>query len=681
MKDRQKRILQFLLQSRGILRIDDLAKIFSIGKRTVSRDLDEIERWLALKGGELERKPHQGIQVLTFGKEPRELLQTINTPDLYLETLPAPTRHRLILLYLIFNNRTVRIAEIAHAFFVSDTCAWNDLNQIEKQLLTPAFTLERVKREGVRLEGEETELRLTFLKTLTELFSSRTIIPYLYDPKGDNTASLDLNQFRLLLERIRFPAYSPGILQLISQTCEGLGYRFTMSGETLLYFYLQLTTHRIKSGALILGNAGSPCLDKFHQVAQSLLGRLTERIFSGKLPREETDFLGLFLQVLEIGDISASRAREYRGVVTGRISDFTQKMINEFGRIDGELYYLDDYMESVLNLAVTSLVTRLENRIPRWHGEWGSASLKKWKGLEKAQILIQLLDVCFGLKAEPRDLEYLLIHFHALVTGNRAMPLRKVRCLVCCFEGIGLANYLQSILRREIPELEIVEATAVYKIQQDYLDFQRIDLVLSTFPISNLQTPVVPISLPFDKSKLRKDLALMVHEMRESQMPPPGPKQHVQPAEQAEISFEELLDFINRFAMISLPATDSADEVIRALCAKLTGEPAARERLAADFLKRESLGPLFFEEYGTRILHCKSGATNRPFAGVVRFDDECQPRMIYLVAPAPCPESVRQMLSAVTVSFMEHKAFRKALMSGTLSQIRRQLMDIYKEMV
>jgi mannitol/fructose-specific phosphotransferase system IIA component (Ntr-type) len=669
------------LRSRSILRIDDLAKTFSVGKRTVSRDLDEIERWLSLRGGQLERKPHQGIQVFTFGKDHRELLQTINTPDLYIETLPPPTRHRLILLYLIFNNRTVRIAEIAHAFFISDTCVWNDLNQIEEQLLIPALSLERMKRVGIRLEGEETALRLTFLKTLTELFSSRTIIPYLYVPKDDSASSLDLNQFRLLLERIKFPGHSPAILKLISQTSEKLGYRFTMSGETLLYFYLQLTTHRIKSGALVLGGTASPCLDKFRQVAQSLLTSLTDRIFSGKLPREESDFLGLFLQVLEIGDISASRAREYRNVVTGRISDFTRKMIGEFGRIDSALYYLDEYMENVLNLAVTSLVTRLKNRIPRWHGEWGNASLKEWKGEEKAQILIQLLNAYFGLKAEPRDLEYLLIHFHALVTGNLDMSLRKVRCLVCCFEGIGLANYLQSILRREIPELEIVEATAVYKIQQDYLDLQRIDLVFSTFPINNLQTPVVPISLPFDKSKLRNDLALVLQRIRESQVNRPGREQQEQSGEQAEVSFADLLDFINRFNMFSLPATDSVEEVIQAISANLTGDLEARKMLEADFLKREGLGPLFFEEYGTRILHCKSGAMTRPSAGVVSFDDDCQPRMIYLVAPDPCPEPVRKMLSAVTLSFMDHKAFRKALMSGTLSQIRRQLMDVYKELV
>ena len=121
MKDRQKRMLRFLLTNQSILRIDDLAETFAVGKRTVSRDLDVIERWISLRGGLLERKPNHGIQVITFGKDPADLLQILNTPESYIETLPAAGRRDLILLFLIFNNREIKIAEIAHTFFISDT--------------------------------------------------------------------------------------------------------------------------------------------------------------------------------------------------------------------------------------------------------------------------------------------------------------------------------------------------------------------------------------------------------------------------------------------------------------------------------------------------------------------------------------------------------------------------------
>jgi transcriptional antiterminator len=107
MKDRQKKMLRFLLTSDGVLRIDDVATVFSISKRTVSRDLDVIGNWLERRGAVLERKPNQGIRIRTFNREPLEFLDILNTPESYLETLPPPVRHQLILLYLIFQNREV----------------------------------------------------------------------------------------------------------------------------------------------------------------------------------------------------------------------------------------------------------------------------------------------------------------------------------------------------------------------------------------------------------------------------------------------------------------------------------------------------------------------------------------------------------------------------------------------
>ncbi|MDA3812086.1 MAG: HTH domain-containing protein [Spirochaetaceae bacterium] len=107
MKDRQKRILRFMLLNKGILQIDDLAEAFSIGRRTVSRDLDVLDKWLSLRGSRLERKQNHGIQVMIFGNDPQELLEVINKPDSFLETLSPSVRQKLIFPTYILLKRIV----------------------------------------------------------------------------------------------------------------------------------------------------------------------------------------------------------------------------------------------------------------------------------------------------------------------------------------------------------------------------------------------------------------------------------------------------------------------------------------------------------------------------------------------------------------------------------------------
>lgn len=681
MKDRQKKMLRFMLMNKGIVLIDDLAQVFSIGRRTVSRDLDSLDKWLSLRGARLERKPNQGIQVLTFGSDAEELLELINQPDAYLESLPPLLRQKLILLYLLFNNREIKISDIADTFFISDTSVWNDLNQIEEQISAESFSMDRQKGIGIRLNGEEPAIRLRFLSILTEIFSSRIIIPYIYALKEDNESSLETNQFKLLMKRLKFPVNSGTIEKMIAEICRDLGYQFTMSGEALLYFYLQLTVHRIKSGALIWSSGEIQSLPRFQKIGESVLYSLTIRVLSGKCPDGEVKLLGLILQILEIGDITSMESGYIDQLISDPIRDFTGTLINEFGKLDNRLYYLNDHMETVLNLTLASLVRRLKYGIPYWHGEWGDSSAEDWGREKKEEILSVLLKQKFGLKADSKDLEYLLLHFYSLIFTKKDVPEYKVRCLVCCFEGIGLASYLQSILQREIEGINIIEATAVFKIRQEYLDEKGIELILSTFPIRDIKTPVIPISLPINREELKKDISQTIEFINRNRVPDEDTLKKSKPKTSEEMDFTGILKFIHDFNSYHFPDGNNQKEIIKKLSYKLTENHSKSENLAISFQKREDMGPLYFEEYGIRVLHCKSSSIENPRAGIIRFEQEDQPRMIFMVAPDPCPDHIRKMLSVITISFLENRHFRESIMSGTMNQIRRDLMDIYKEMI
>lgn len=673
-------MLQLLLSSGTVLKIDDLAAAFSIGKRTVSRDLDVLERWLSLKGGLLERKPNSGIKVLTFGKDPETLLEQLYTPESYLETLSPDLRQKLTLLYLIFNNREIKISEIANTFFTSDTTVWNDLNQIEKGFSHPSFFLERSKGVGLHLTGEESALRLEFLRIFSGLFSSRTIIPLFYPTENEIPRSLETNQFKLIMSRLKLDIRNDSILDLIHSASDRLGYSFTMSGETLLFFYLQITVHRIKSGALI--RKSEACTDSgFLEAAGHILDSLTERIFSGRLPEAETEFLGLFLKVLETGDDTSSLPGKIAVEMSEEAKSFSQFLIKSFGDIDKELYYLDDQMSFLFSRTVSTFITRLQFNIPYWYGDWGHLESGILHKEEKETVLRQELEERFGLKADERDLLTLLMYFQALMIRQQNRPEHKLRCLVSCFEGIGLAAYLQSRLNREFHELDVVEATAVYKIRQDYLDSNHIDLVLSTYPLDGITTPVISLSLPINSETLKMDISREVERLH--QIKEKGSVQSVSAPdnEARKIDFTTLIGFIERFRFIRCGNGNDLDAVIETVSRDITDSKKNAKLLVKDFQAREALGALYFEEYGIRVIHCRSRAVKKPVAGVLSFDVGQAQKMIFLAAPSPCPDDERIILSEITVSFMENSGFRASVLGDDPGRVRRALMEIYKEFI
>ncbi len=681
MKDRQKKMLRFMLLHEGFLRIEELAEAFSVGKRTVSRDLDVIERWLSFRGGSLERKPNNGTRVISFGKTADELLDIINEPDNYIESLDSSQRKTNILLYLLVNNREIKISAIANTFYISDTSVWGDLNQIESELESSGLRLNRMKGIGIKLSGNESAVRLKFLSLMTESFSSKTIIPYLYNVREDRSTFLEINQLKFMMNKINFENNYSAILEILSDLSGRLGYQFTMSGECLLYFYLHLTVHRIKAGALITDSNFSECSPYFRNLSETVLGKLTSRIFSGSLPEQEYNFLGLLMQVLEPGDINVLNSdKHFNGMITDAVTGFTQKLISEYGILDSRQYYLNDNLESVLKIASASLILRLKNGIPFWHGEWGETSSEKWDRKKKGLILDNLLREFFGLEADSKVIDYILLYFHSMIFTRADLPDKKVRCLICCFEGIGLASYLKSLLTREIDHINIVEATAVFKIRQEYLDANGIELVISTFPISGLDIPVIPVSLPINRETLISSIEKAAGEVMKSSRNMDAPVKFEEfKAESGFPSFSRIVRFINSFRIVEMEESSNFEQIIRKLPRFLKDSVTDCRGLTRDIKKREELGELVVDEWNIRIIHCKSKTVSEPAAGVIRFSKENDKRMIFMFAPDPCPDSERKMLSAITISFLENIEFRTAVLSAGVDKIKKELIKIYQE--
>jgi mannitol operon transcriptional antiterminator len=677
MKDRQKRMLRFLLSQDQAVRIEDMAQAFNIANRTVSRDLDSLESWLSLHGIMLDRKQNQGIQIQSFGRDFLLLKEKTNKPGSYLESISPEARQKLVLLYLIFHNRNIKISEIAYTFFISDTSVWNDLNALEQIL--PAIKLRLLRRKGVgiHLVGDEKTLRLKFISILTELFQPKSIIPFIYAYSEGESETLERNQFRLLMNCLRFPANNRQILELIDHTSRKLGYKFTMSGETVLYFYLQLSKYRIKSGGLLQEEDFPPAGDLYTETAKQLLRSLTERTLSGKLPSSEYAFLGLVIRSLEMGERRDHCMGAYNPE-NQRLPLFIKTLMDRMGEWDNQIYYLDKETEQILLCTLQSFLIRKEHQIPYWQNDGSLTDIPNNEYRDKTDIIRVKGKEILNLELNDQDLKYLFLHFQAVTMQQKVRTTQKYRCLICCFEGIGLASYLHSLISREFDEIDVVESTAVYKFQQQYLDQNQIDLILSTFPIQGVSIPVVSISLPLNLEDLRYQVqdvlqtlsTFSIHGKRGDE---PLPFENA-----CNLPFEELWQFIHGFKLLELQKKRSIPAVIAWLAEKIGKNSKQKKTIEKDLMEREKLGALEFEEIGLRVLHCKSGGVSSAMAGIIHLQHP-DSRLLFLIAPDPCPDPVRLMLSHITLSIMESLSFREAIMRGNLNQIRRALINIYKD--
>ncbi|MDX9801311.1 MAG: helix-turn-helix domain-containing protein [Spirochaetia bacterium] len=681
MKERQKQVLRLLLANNNIVRIDDIASSLSAGSRTVSRDLDYLERWLSTRGVYMERKTNQGIRIINYGTNIDHIIETLNSSDATLSELDPAERQKFIFLYLLYNNREIKISEIANVFFVSDTCIWNDLNSIEAAAQKRDIYLVRHKGVGISISGEESNIRFTFLDIFAEIFSHKTIINYLYSENHRKSESAGKYRISLLMKYFKLPEDTKRLFSLVTHAENILGYKFTISGEAFLYFYLFQTGHRIHSGALITASppAGSVCSPKYREAASELLDKLGKRIMSGIIPEQEVDVLGIILQVLEAGDFSHGKLDDTGEDIPEEIDIFAQKLMAALEKSDNVFYYLDNELAKVIRISAASLILRLKNHIPHWKDDWNENVLDNENDKTVITAIKELIKNEFALDAAASDIQNLLLHFNAAAIKNQVYPKRKVRCIIFCFEGIGLASYLFSVIKREISGIDVVEATAVYKLDQEYLDLHQIDLVISTFPVENIQTPLVLVSLPIDIKILDKNINDAISNIK-TRARLPVFEEKTQEEASASFSVNNFLSFIQEFAILESEKPEPPEKTVKIISQYFSNNIKSEKALERDFLDREKLGPLYFEEYGIRMIHCKSSSVKKPFGGIIRYKQpaESEQEVVFLAAPDPCPEGIRKMLSEITFSILENPVFRESLKKSDIDTLRTNLLYVYR---
>src|SRR5699024_11436709 len=73
---------------------------------------------------------------------------------------------------------------------------------------------------------------------------------------------------------------------------------------------------------------------------------------------------------------------------------------------------------------------------------------------------------------------------------------QNLNALILCASGVGTSQLLSSKLENYYPEINIIESSAIYEIEESYFNKNNINLVISTIPTPKFPVPVINVS-PF----------------------------------------------------------------------------------------------------------------------------------------------------------------------------------------
>lgn len=454
--EKEKIILNCLLNNNEALSIKEISKITKIKERTLYREIKNLEYFLLEKNLKLKKE-----------KSKYKIIGNINNIDTSIidtnleQGYSASNKINLILCALIFSEET-SIKEISEKFYLSYNTVANTLHTIEKILVDYKIKLIRKKGAGIFLVGEELDKRILIISILLNEITDDEFFSIL-----NNTDNFSTNPFFKFLD-INF-------------------LKKVFSNNRQLEIFKVYTDTSIKKILISLNIAFLRCNIKIAEEKNISSNSEIEKEYA-------KDLIYNIRNIVNIADYS-------------NVELFLLKILKTCKLIEQVTYFNDKYSytliykvnsliknvseKSSINFSddknlVNGLIVHIEASIKRYqlklveeNNDLQEFVLKNYNELYLI-IKSELLELFAEINFNATELSYIVLHFAS--SYEQIYRENFVRALVICSSGIGSSKILGSLIRKNIPEIKNVEYSIPTKLT-NYL-INNYDIIISTIKLN-----------------------------------------------------------------------------------------------------------------------------------------------------------------------------------------------------
>ncbi len=441
-------------------------------------DLDQLEDHLKAQGFALRRRPRVGVWVETTGAEAGRLTEDLTPRAEYDYVLSPNERQQFILAWLLRTEVPVRIIDLAESLYVSRTTVFEDLKTLERRLAHSGMRLERRPHVGIRLTGNEA----TWRRAAVDLLGEAVDAGRLFRPVSGSEQTVSQQIVSLISE-----VDTNRLAEAVRAAEERLGLVLADGAFMGLVLHLALAVKRLRAHKSIdMPEAQLETLaQRLEFVSATAVADAVETASGVKLPPAEVGYITLHLL--------GARMRETFPFPNGMAADKDETAIDRLAydfvcqaeALLGVPLKEDAELLSGLALHLGPTAERL-----RSGGVLRNPLLEEIKTVypqiyRTARQCAEILGRAWEVLVPEEEVGYLAMHLGAAIERRRSRPPRP-RVLVACGSGVGTARILESRLRVELPELEVVGVVSSLHAVTSLEQWLPLDLIISTIDLASL---------------------------------------------------------------------------------------------------------------------------------------------------------------------------------------------------
>jgi len=472
LSNRQRQIIQLLLNSKETYSSEWIAKELGVSVRTIRNDIKQIQSEQDQHGYNLKSILGKGykLEVENHKLNYNNINNCAVIKGGQLNFSEQKTRVYYLLERFLLEKNYLKLEDLEDEMFVSKSTIQKDLKEVRKLLEKYKLEIGNRPHYGLYLKGTELNKRLCLSNYLLHSDTNNQI--------GDTPFSIDkgfLNKIKVI------------IINKINQ------YKITISDISLenLVTHIAIACKRIEKNFIM--EELNHHLDKNYPFESIVANAIVKDIlyYIGiKFPKSEIDYIIIHLvgtKLLTKEELmSYSNKDETKEIIDNILTRLKEKL-------NWDLYDDFEFIQA-LTLHIRPAINRLKYGLNIRNPLLEEIKKNYPTAFEGAVIAGKCIEKVLNKKIGENEIGYIALHIGIALERSKEKDRHIKRVLVVCASGIGSAKLLSYRLQNNFGNLiKIVDTASFYQLT-DY-NFSNIDLIISTIPIkTELEIPVLMVN-------------------------------------------------------------------------------------------------------------------------------------------------------------------------------------------
>ena len=679
-----KRMLQILLQTDGKITVQALADQMKVSKRTVQREMDDINSFLKGTGVSLLTKMGKGIWLDGEEDKKQALLSELMKTEVYDAGNREERRKRLIL-EILKEKELKKQCYYSSKFKVSESTISGDLEAVEGWFRQYGIRIIRRTGSGIEVQGEETDYRRAirvFIEEnintdfLKEAYENEDIPDFAGQIKGENIKNIFSQD---ILKQV---------MECIAKYEKKLLVKLTESAFTGLIIHVTIAVDRILKGEIIekSDELEEIVRDEDYILAEELT-RSLERKFEIEIPKVETIYIYLHLKGAKHEKIQWNDRNEHEesGKKMLRI---VNEMIDVFDPKDAWLYKQDNEFIQGLLAHLQPTVIRLLYHMKINNPVLDTVKQEYKEVYQRCVGTSKVLEKHLNREIPEDEIGFLAIHFGAAKVRleSQREKLRPVHVGVVCASGIGISRLMSSRLKQAFRDR--VQISVYGKRDITPYITAKTDFFVSSIQMEKTEIPTVFVN-PFLNEEDMEAIHKLIYQYE--RMPEKSQEQDTfsQQLEKINLVTAQINAVIKYLDVFQVKADISFDSLLEVIGERLSPYQDRKEIIIRDIQNRERIASQIFAEFGFALLHSRSQGVIRPTLAIClpkqedHFTDAYFKEIqIVFVMMIPEDENIDingEILGYLSNLFLEEKTLEEIISGGSKEEIQNIISKYLKK--